>query len=87
MKMVARYGLNKNGAVPAWRCYGYTRSDTNSESCIDDWGELTSCSDPIGDDGVYCGKTLEIEALITESIGKAHSEDDLQRCVGLLGTC
>jgi hypothetical protein len=68
IKMVARYSVNKNGGSPAWRCYGYLKT-TSAESCVDDWGQLTTCLEPIASDSVYCARTEQLEAIISASNG------------------
>ena len=37
--MKARYGLNKNGAVPGWRCYAQFTDISLTDSCIDQFGQ------------------------------------------------
>ena len=64
--MYARYGLNKNGAMPAWRCYGEFLSSNSQQACIDNNGERTdeACLDPFAGNKIYCTRTKQIEALI-----------------------
>lgn len=64
--MYARFGLNKNGKMPAWRCYGEF-SESNSElACVNNMGEQTNdgCTDPIPDNKIYCTRSQQIEAII-----------------------
>ncbi|CAG5094198.1 Oidioi.mRNA.OKI2018_I69.XSR.g13338.t1.cds [Oikopleura dioica] len=65
-KMVARYGLNKNGENPGWRCYRYTSMSNETAACIGPDGELTAegCSDPIHGDGHYCNRVAEMEEVL-----------------------
>ena len=64
--MYARFGLNKNGAMAAWRCYGEFSSSNSQLACIDNNGERTNeaCLDPIAENKIYCTRTKQIEAII-----------------------
>ena len=64
--MYARFGLNKNGAMAAWRCYGEFLSSNSQLACIDNNGERTNeaCLDPIAENKIYCTRTKQIEAII-----------------------
>jgi len=66
--MFARYGFNKNGQKPAWRCYADVLSTSNAAACTTNDGELTNvgCSDPDPSALKYCNRPDDLAAILND---------------------
>ena len=74
--MRARFGKNKNGAAPAWRCYGEFQETATTKACLGDNGQRTNeeCSDPTEGTGVYCSRQKQLQEIIDAGCGDGIGE-------------
>lgn len=86
-KMVARFGPNRNGLKPAWRCYGDVLSMSDTAACTTNEGELTNqhCSDPDFNANTYCNRPDQLAAIFGEGCVKEFNE--LSDTISSASTC
>ena len=84
--MVARYGFNRNGVKPAWRCYADVLTTSDEAACTTNSGVLTNadCTDPNYSVNTYCNRPDQLSAILSDGCSEEFKQTSNQIAAGIV---